>query len=100
MHFFDRAFTSVLPIRVAALHITNPGFIIRSVFTVFSAFLSNKLKARIRLFGRGQEDKFTEFFEPEQNLKFLGLGGTLQWTDMQQRELTERMLDDSKQWTG
>lgn len=99
MHFYDRAFTSVLPVRVAALHITNPGFIIRTVFTVFSAFLSDKLKARIRLFRKGQEDMFAEFFEPEQNLKFLGLGGTLHWTEMQQRELAAHMLECVKQWT-
>lgn len=98
MHFFDRAFTSVLPVRVAAMHITNPGIIIRTAFAVFSAFLSDKLKARVGLFGKGQEDKFAEFLQRDQNLACLRLGGTMQWTETQQTKLVERMLRDAKEW--
>lgn len=96
--FMEKAFTSIMPMRISALHIANPGLVIRSMFAIFSAFFSDKIKARIRLFGKGDEDKFAEFFERDQILDFLNLGGTLPWTDAQQAEVTLKLITDSARW--
>lgn len=96
--FLEKAFSSILPARVSALHVTNPGFLIRAMFALFSSFFSDKLKARIRLFGKGEEDKFGEFFDKDQNLAFLNFGGTMQWSPAQQEGLTHRLLTDAQEW--
>lgn len=96
--FLEKAFSSILPIRISAMHIINPNFIIRAMFTLFSSFFSDKLKARIRLFGKGDEEKFAQFFQPNQNLSFLNMGGTKEWTPAQQESVTSRMVRESQGW--
>lgn len=96
--FLEKAFSSILPVRISALHVTNPGFLVRAMFTLFSSFFSDKLKARIRLFGKGEEGKFAEFFDKKQNLAFLNLGGTMEWSPTQQDALINRLLNDSREW--
>lgn len=97
--FLEKAFSSILPVRISAMHVVNPGMLIRAMFTLFSTFFADKLKARIRLFGNADKDKFAHFFDKDQNLAFLNLGGTMEWIPAQQEALTTRLLNDSRAWT-
>lgn len=98
IHFLEKAFTQVLPVRIAALFVTNPSWIIKTMFTFFSGFLSKKLKTRIRLVDRGDTETFAQFFEPSNIPTFLNLGGTLEWTQTQQDELVDRITQSCTTW--
>lgn len=91
--FLEKAFAQVLPIRIAAIHIVNPGWVIRTIFNLVSGFMSRKIKARIMICDAGDVNKIQTSFEPQHIPKFINLGGTLEWTDAHQKQFVERVSE-------
>lgn len=98
VRFLSNAFSKVLPVRITSLNIVNPSWLAKTMFQLMSGFISRKLQARIRVFDKGAVDRFAQFFEPHQTPTFLQLGGTLEWTEAQQHQLANRIIEQSAKW--
>lgn len=95
----EKAFSNILRVRIAAMHCANAGFLIRTLFALSGAFFSDKLKARIGVYGKGDVGRFGEFFHPDQIPTFLELGGTVEWTRTAKERFSQRMIKDSGTWS-
>lgn len=72
------AFSQTLPARVARMSVLSRPKLLAMIFNVVAVFLSNKLKARLRLITDAHE--LAEIADPAAVLACIGLGGTLEWS--------------------
>lgn len=96
--FLEKAFAQVLPLRIAAIHVVNPGWVVRAIFNLVSGFMSRKIKARIMICDAGDVNKIQKSFEPQHIPKFINLGGTMPWTDEHQRQFIQRLSEMCVTW--
>lgn len=94
----QRAFSRTIPVRVAALNVINPPLFMKVIFVIAGAVLSQKLKARVSLFSKGDESRLEQLIEKEHIMEDLGMGGTAQWTDEMHRDWIDRMQRDCQTW--
>lgn len=98
IRFLEKAFSQVLPVRIAAIYVVNPGWVVKTVFNLVSGFMSRKIKARITICSSGDVAKFAQYFEPHNIQTFLNLGGTLEWSDVDQKQFADRIAQICTQW--
>lgn len=95
----QKALSKTVPVRLAALYIMHAPIFMRAVFTLFQSVLSKKLKARIRLFGNGDVDRFADIFENDQVADDIdGMEGEFCWSDAQHQAWVNRMVEDCETW--
>lgn len=98
LRFLARAFSKVLPVRIAAVYIANPSWIVNIVFHILAPFMSNKLKTRITLCPSQKSELFAEYFEPSQIPTFLNLSGTLEWSDEDHSQFVQDVINHCANW--
>lgn len=98
LRFLARALSKVLPVRVAGVYITNPGWLVNTIFRIIAPFMSDKLKTRVMLCPRSDERFFKQYFETSQIPTFLNLGGSLEWTDVEHSQFVQDVIGDCAQW--
>lgn len=96
--FLEKAMTQVFPMRLAAIHIANPGWIMKTIFGLVSGFMSRKIQARIGMVESGNVKKMYQFFDKPDIPTFLNLGGSLQWGDTQLKDYVDNLEKISKTW--
>lgn len=94
----SRAFTQVIPVRVAQINLVNPPMFLKALFSFFSSFLSTKLKARVALFGKGDEARFHQLFDRHETMEDLGMNGTLKRSVDDHKTWIDAMARDCKTW--
>lgn len=98
LRFIARAFSKMLPVRIAAVYIVNPSWIVNIVFHILAPFMSNKLKTRLTLCPSRDPDFFTQFFEPSQIPTFLNLNGSLEWSDAEHAQFVQDVVHHCAAW--
>lgn len=98
LRFLARAFSKVLPIRVAAAYIVNPSWIVNIVFNIMAPFMSNKLKTRLTLCPSHDYELFAKYFEPSQTPTFLNLNGSFEWSDADQSRFVQDVIRHCADW--
>lgn len=98
LQFMVDAFSKKLPTRMSAIHIVNPPWYVRIMVALFGNFFSEKLQARLRVCGRGNQARFAQCFDKDQTFTFLDMGGTLEWGEEQRNTWIERMIKDCETW--
>eukprot|EP00177_Eucheuma_denticulatum_P003318 GFKZ01005994.1.p1 GENE.GFKZ01005994.1~~GFKZ01005994.1.p1 ORF type:complete len:316 (+),score=43.96 GFKZ01005994.1:666-1613(+) len=94
----QQAFSKTLPVRVAAINVINPPFLLKAVVGLFASVFSQKLKLRVRFFSKGDEEKLYQLIEPSHLVDDIGMGGTETWTDQMHREWIRTMEQDCHTW--
>lgn len=96
--FLEKAFTQVMPMRLASISVCNPGWIVRTIFSLVAGFMSKKIQARITIVDAKDTKKMAKLFAKDQIPSFLNMGGTLQWGDTQQNALVDDMQQKAQDW--
>lgn len=94
----QKAFSRNFPVRLAAFHIIHPPIFVRAIATLMMTVMGEKLKARIRIYGQGDEQKLMEMFTPENVLESVNLGGSAVWSEQHLSDWVKRLVKDSETW--
>lgn len=94
----QKAFSRNMPVRVSSVNICNPPWFIRMVLSLAAKVFSKKLKARVRVYGKGDAVKMEEMFEKDSIMIDLDMGGTAVWTDDMREKWINKMMTDCQQW--
>ena len=92
------AFANTLPVRLAAINLINPPFVLKAVIGIVTTLLSKKLKARIRIFGKNDQAALSQVIDEGQIPEDIGMDGSAPWTEEQHMEWVQRMMNDCKAW--
>lgn len=94
----QKAFSRNFPVRLAAFHIIHPPIFVRAIANIMMTVMGEKLKARIRIYVNGDQDKLMEMFTSENILENLNLGGSAVWSDQHQIEWVKQVVKTSESW--
>lgn len=96
VRFLERAFTQVMPMRLAAIHVVNPGWVVRTIFSLMAGIMSKKIQARVHICEANNAEKLGRWLEKSEVPEFLNLGGTRQWSPQMLAQYVDRMMDMRK----
>lgn len=97
-HFLSRAFSSIIPLRIAAMFFVNAKRGVRTALRFMSPFLARKFKTRVHVMNEQSVEQFAAFFDADQTPTFMNMHGTMQWTHEHQQLLVSRVADKCKTW--
>lgn len=96
VRFLEKAFTQVMPMRLAAIHVVNPGWLVRTIFSLVAGLMSKKIQARVHICEANNADKLGKWLAKDEVPEFLNLGGSREWSGQMLAQYVDRMMDMRK----
>lgn len=97
-HFLSRAFSSIIPLRIAAMFFVNPKKGVRTALRFMSPFLARKFKTRVYVMHDNSVERFASFFAHDQTPTFMNMHGTMEWTHKNQQRLAAIVSEKCTTW--
>lgn len=97
-HFLTRAFSSIIPLRIAAMFFVNPRKGVRTALRFMSPFLARKFKTRVYVMHDNAVERFASFFAQDQTPTFMNMRGTMEWTHKEQQRLAAIVAEKCTSW--
>lgn len=97
-NFLSRAFSSMLPLRIAAMFFCNAKRGVRTALRFMSPFLAKKFKTRVYVMHEGVVERFATFFASDQTPTFMKMHGSMVWSMKDQHKMAWTVARECQKW--